>query len=103
MAHRLGSEITQATLASANLVSRSDLESLDERLGRLEDGLAAVAAELSQLRETLAGVAPAAAVPRPARDRRAPAGEGAGASKKTSSRGAARSRADSAPPPRKKA
>jgi len=58
--HRQFSELAQASLAAANLPSRSDFEALDERMGRLEDGLAQVAAALSQLRGALAE-APAAA------------------------------------------
>jgi len=58
--HRQFSELAQASLAAANLPSRSDFEALDERMGRLEDGLAQVAAALSQLRGAL-GEAPAAA------------------------------------------
>ena len=73
MAHRLYGEVAQAALAAANVSSRSDLEALDERLGRVEDGLAAVAAELAQLRVALAPLAPlapAVAAPTPARNRR---------------------------------
>ncbi|MFM7533289.1 MAG: hypothetical protein ACKO5J_12565 [Rubrivivax sp.] len=75
MAHRLFGEMAQASLAASNLPSRSDLEALDERLGRVEDGLAGVAAELARLRTALESAVPAAAVApaRPARDRR-PAG-----------------------------
>jgi hypothetical protein len=53
MAHRQFSEVAQAALAAANLPSRSDFEALDERLGRVEDGLAQVCAQLSLLREAL--------------------------------------------------
>jgi hypothetical protein len=58
--HRQFSELAQASLAAANLPSRSDLEALDERMGRLEDGLAQVAAALTQLTQALA-MAPASA------------------------------------------
>jgi hypothetical protein len=82
--HRQFSELAQASLAAANLPSRSDFEALDERMGRLEDGLAQVAAALSQLSQALtmqasagsaaAAVAPAQVSPvRPARTRRPPA------------------------------
>ena len=82
--HRQFSELAQASLAAANLPSRSDFEALDERMGRLEDGLAQVAAALSRLSLALtaqasAGAAAAAATPaqvspaRPARTRRPPA------------------------------
>ena len=80
--HRQFSELAQASLAAANLPSRSDFEALDERMGRLEDGLAQVAAALSQLSQALtaqvsAGPVAAAVTPaqaRPARTRRPPAG-----------------------------
>ena len=69
--HRQFSEMAQASLSAANLPSRSDLEALDERMGRLEDGLAQVAAALTQLSQALAAL-PAAAVPaaKPARNRK---------------------------------
>jgi hypothetical protein len=79
--HRQFAELAQASLAAANLPSRSDFEALDERMGRLEDGLAQVAAALSQLSQAIAAQAhaaqaaglPANAVPtRPARTRRPP-------------------------------
>lgn len=74
--HRQFSELAQASLAAANLPSRSDFEALDERMGRLEDGLAQVAAGLSQLSQALAasGAATGAAVTtsltRPSRHRK---------------------------------
>ena len=71
--HRQFSELAQASLAAANLPSRSDLEALDERMGRLEDGLAQVAAGLSQLHQALAAAAPAqgrVVTPRPSRTRK---------------------------------
>jgi hypothetical protein len=79
--HRQFSELAQASLAAANLPSRSDIEALDERMGRLEDGLAQVAAALSQLRQALTTPAPTRAEPaaaalagnRPARTRKPPA------------------------------
>jgi len=84
--HRQFSELAQASLAAANLPSRSDFEALDERMGRLEDGLAQVAAALSQLSQALAAMhAPATATAdtavassapaftKPARNRRPPA------------------------------
>lgn len=73
MAHRQFSEVAQASLAAANLPSRSDLEALDERLGRVEDGLAQVSAQLSLLRESLVAQGAAAAPARPRRDRQPPA------------------------------
>jgi hypothetical protein len=53
MMHRMYSEMARAGLAGANLPSRSDFEALDERMGRLEDGVAEVAAALVQLREAI--------------------------------------------------
>ena len=73
MAHRQFAEVAQASLAAANLPSRSDLEALDERLGRVEDGLAQVSAQLSLLREALVARGAAAAPARPRRDRKPPA------------------------------
>jgi hypothetical protein len=46
-------EMMQMGLASSNLPSRSDIEGLEERLGRVEDGLAALAAQVSQLTQAL--------------------------------------------------
>ena len=69
MMQRQFAEMAQASLAAANLPSRSDLEALDERMGRLEDGLAQVAAAVSRLQQALEArqvVAPAA----PARTRK---------------------------------
>ena len=63
MMQRQFAEMAQASLAAANLPSRSDLEALDERMGQLEDGLAQVAAALSRLEQALTVrqvVAPAA-------------------------------------------
>lgn len=77
--HRQFSELAQASLAAANLPSRSDFEALDERMGRLEDGLAQVAAGLSQLSQALtsakaskalAGAAEATSAARPLRNRK---------------------------------
>lgn len=78
MMHRQFSEMAQMSLAAVNLPSRADLEMLDERMGRLEDGLAKVGAELSRLRAALAdsgaaqggGAAPGSGLrARPTRDR----------------------------------
>lgn len=73
--HRQFSELAQASLAAANLPSRSDIEALDERMGRLEDGLAQVASALSQLAQSLAAASsplPAPPVTKPTRTRRPP-------------------------------
>jgi hypothetical protein len=72
-AQRLFSEFAQASLAMANMPSRSDFEGLDERLGRLEDGLASISAELVRLRTVLAaGGASAVSATAPPRSRKAP-------------------------------
>jgi NifB/MoaA-like Fe-S oxidoreductase len=47
---RMFAEMAQASLATVNLPSRSDIEALDERLGRLEDAMAGISAALVQLR-----------------------------------------------------
>ena len=67
-------EMAQIALATANLPARSDLEALDERMGRLEDGLAQVSAGLVQLRDGLvgAGAVKQIGVP-PPRNRKPPA------------------------------
>lgn len=75
---RMFAEMAQAGLASANLPSRSDFEALDERLGRLEDGVAGISAALVQLRSALVGsgaahAAEAGGNPRPPRNRKPPA------------------------------
>lgn len=75
MMHKQFSEMAQMSLAAANLPSRTDLEMLDERMGRLEDGFAAVCAELSQLRAALvksgaAQTGGAGLAARPARNRK---------------------------------
>lgn len=66
---RMFAEMSQSSLAMANLPSRSDLEALDERMGRIEDGLATLSAELSRLREAIAATGVASADPRPPRTR----------------------------------
>lgn len=71
--HRQFSELAQASLATANLPSRSDFEALDERMGRLEDGQAQIAAALSQLRislETMNSAKNATLSTRPSRTRK---------------------------------
>ena len=73
---RMFAEMSQASLAAANLPSRTDFEALDERLGRLEDGLASVSAALVQLRSALVAQGSARAEhaggnPRPPRTRKA--------------------------------
>ncbi len=80
MMHRQFGEMAQAALAAANLPSRSDLEALDERLGRVEDGLAQVSAGLARLRESLVAVE-AVKPTAPTRRRRPPARAPASGSK----------------------
>jgi 16S rRNA G1207 methylase RsmC len=53
MAHRQFGEMAQAALAAAYLPTRADIEALDERMGKLEDGLAQVSAQVAALREAL--------------------------------------------------
>jgi hypothetical protein len=72
MAQRQFSEVAQASLAAINLPSRTDFEALAERLGRVEDGLAQVSAQLLMLREALVSRG-AVAQTSPARNRKAPA------------------------------
>jgi hypothetical protein len=66
MAHRQFGEMAQAALAAAYMPTRADIEALDERMGRLEDGLAQVSAQVVALREALAaqGAVKIARVPR---------------------------------------
>ena len=71
MMHRQFGEMAQAALAMAYLPSRGDFEALDERMGRLEDGLAQLSAELVALRNALVAQG-AAEVPRVPRTRAAP-------------------------------
>lgn len=73
MAHRQFSEFAQASLAAANLPSRSDFEALDERLGRVEDGIAQLSAQLVSLREALVQTKAVTPAPKPARNRKPPA------------------------------
>lgn len=53
MMHKMFGEMAQMGLSAANLPSRTDFEALDERMGRIEDGLAVLSAELVQLRSAL--------------------------------------------------
>jgi Staphylococcal nuclease homologue len=66
MAHRQFGEMAQAAMAAAYLPTRADVEALDERMGKLEDGLAQVSAQIVALREALVaqGAAKVARVPR---------------------------------------
>jgi hypothetical protein len=71
MAHRQFGEMAQAALAAAYLPSRGDVEAIDERMGRLEDALAQLSAEVVALRGALVAQG-AAKVERPPRTRAAP-------------------------------
>ena len=73
MAHRQFGELAQASLAAANLPSRTDFEALDESLGRVEDGLAQVSTQLSLLREALVQRGAVSADSKPTRGRKPPA------------------------------
>jgi acyl carrier protein phosphodiesterase len=67
-------EMMHISLASSNLPSRSDIEAVEERLGRVEDGLAALAAQISQLTQALLArevvQAAAAGIKQPTRSRK---------------------------------
>ena len=77
MMQKMFGEMAQMSLAAANLPSRSDFEALDERMGRIEDGLAALSAELLQLRSALVSTGAATAVrTKPARNRKPAAVKG---------------------------
>jgi hypothetical protein len=66
MAHRQFGEMAQAAMAAAYMPTRADIEAIDERMGRLEDGLAHLCAQVVALREALVaqGAAKVARVPR---------------------------------------
>jgi hypothetical protein len=66
MAHRQFGEIAQTALAAAYLPSRADVEAIDERMGRLEDALARLSADVVALRQALVaqGAAKVERVPR---------------------------------------
>ena len=66
-------ELMQMGLSGANLPSRGDIEGLAERLGRVEDGLAAVSAGLVQLTAALQQQGAVARPVAPSRDRKPPA------------------------------
>ncbi len=66
-------ELMQMGLSGANLPSRADIEGVAERLGRVEDGLAAVSAGLAQLTAALQQQGAVAKPAAPSRDRKPPA------------------------------
>jgi hypothetical protein len=72
MMHRQFGEMAQAALAAACLPSRGDFEAIDERMGRLEDGLAQLSAEVMALRAALVAQAAVKRAPVP-RTRKPPA------------------------------
>ena len=82
--HRMFSESMSQYLANLNLPSRSDVLELSDRLGQIEDTLAAIQVELREQRIQLArassGVSatdsPSTPSPRPARTRRPPSSAG---------------------------
>jgi hypothetical protein len=66
MMHRQFGEMAQAAMAAAYMPTRGDIEAIDERMGRLEDGLAQVSAQVVALRQALVaqGAAKVTRVPR---------------------------------------
>jgi hypothetical protein len=66
MMHRQFGEMAQAAMAAAYMPTRGDIEAIDERMGRLEDGLAQLSAAVVALRGALVaqGAAKVARVPR---------------------------------------
>ena len=74
--HRMFSESMAQYLANLNLPSRQDILDLSDRMGQVEDALAAVQVELRELRTRIAqGVSAASASserPKPARTKRPP-------------------------------
>lgn len=71
--HRMFSESMAQYLANLNLPSRQDVLDVNDRLGQVEDALAAVQVELRDLRMKLAqGASLTAATAKPARTRRPP-------------------------------
>lgn len=82
--HRMFSESMSQYLANLNLPSRSDVLELSDRLGQIEDTLAAIQVELREQRIQLARASAGSAVSeasgatasRPARTRRPPSSTG---------------------------
>jgi len=74
--HRMFSESMAQYLANLNLPSRQDILDLSDRMGQVEDALAAVQVELRELRTRIAqgvSAAPASSErPKPARTKRPP-------------------------------
>lgn len=74
--HRMFSESMAQYLANLNLPSRQDILELSDRMGQVEDALAAVQVELRELRTRIAqgvSAAPASSErPKPARTKRPP-------------------------------
>lgn len=65
-------EMMQMALTGANLPSRGDIEGLAERLGRVEDGLAGLSAQVAQLASALQQRGAVAKAAAPSRDRKPP-------------------------------
>lgn len=59
-AQHMISELIGQQLAAFNMPSRADILDVRDRLGEVEDGLGRLAAEIAQLRRTVAAQAPAA-------------------------------------------
>lgn len=76
--HRMFSEAMSQYLANLNLPSRSDVLDLSDRLGQIEDTLAALQVEIREQRQFLVnasssgGTVAANEAPRPARTKRPP-------------------------------
>lgn len=71
-AHRMFTDSMAQYLGNMNLPARSDILDLGDRLGRLEDSIAALQAEVRNLRES---GKPATAPARPRRTKQPPASE----------------------------
>ncbi len=69
---RMFAEVSERYLAYMNMPSRSDIEKLGERIGRLEDSIGSLQVEIAQLRGRAGSIADGgqAAPKRPARTRK---------------------------------
>jgi BMFP domain-containing protein YqiC len=65
-------EMMQMALTGANLPSRGDIEGVAERLGQVQDGLAALSAQMAQLTAALHQQGAVAKAAGPSRDRKPP-------------------------------
>ncbi len=66
-------EMMQMALTGANLPSRGDIEGLAERLGRVDDAVAALSAQVAHLTTALQQQGAVAKTAAPSRDRKPPA------------------------------